>query len=473
MRYLLINRRARIRAFAPRRASGSILPVVAFSLLLIFAFLAFTVDVMREFLEAGQLRFAARSAALDLLPFVCLDASGQMQNNPVCSASGAFTGTALSNLTQALNRPNGQSGEAWNQATSNSESGDQNWMQGVTFSPDDLASGAAVGNVQDKQDPLLELRVNRTGENGLTLFFMPLVFAFNSSMGIPVPQSAASAEQSHIVEVVGQPATRIGSAAPLDSISGKAQAMATARSATFPLAINYDDFKRASLSAGSGLFSCTVHLSAPQASQLSAANDLRGYFVNLSNGSQVNASYNEAQDPARVNDLTGTLLYFDSSPSQPVSATLKLPAAVENGVQLDRFAPPAVKANSDLSLVISQLSLNKCYIVPVVREGVSPTTQCQVLGFSLLRLTAVTATSSGWDFSFVMGESLPVLNASCSGLKTIPNFDGTLLPSIYDAQNNPFRVRSYDANNDLIAPRPKGVVLAPVVSPRRLSVDAG
>jgi hypothetical protein len=445
---------------------------VAFSLLVIFAFLAFTVDVMRGFLQAGQLHFAARSAALDLLPFACLDANGQIQNDPICSASGAFTSSAMSNLTQALNRANGSTGDVWNTATGNSGSGDKNWMQGVTFSADDLISGAAVGSVQDKQDPLLELQVNRSGENGLQLFFMPLVFAFNSSMGIPVPQSASSADQSHLVEVAAQPATRIGAAAPLDASSSKAQAMATARCAGFPLAINYDDFKRASKASGSSPFSCTAHLSAPQAAQGSSSSDLRGYFVNLSSGTQVNSFYNDAQNPARVNDLIGTLLYFDGSASQPVSATLKLPAAIEQGVQLDRFAPSVVKASSDAAIVISQLALNKCYILPVVQEAVSPATQCQVVGFALLRLNGVTASSSGWDFNFVLGESLPVLNASCSGLQTIPLFTGSKLASIYDAQNSPFRLRSYDIENNVIAPRPRGVVMAPVVSPRRISDDA-
>lgn len=465
---------APLRVKSPSRSrTGSVLPVLAFSLLLIFAFLAFTVDVMREFLEAGQLHFAARSAALDMLPFACLDANGQIQNDPVCSGSGAFTGNAMSNLTQALNAPNGASaGEAWNSASSNSGSGDQNWMQAVNFSAEDIRSGSASGTVQDKQDPLLQLQVDRTGENGLQLFFMPLVFAFNTAMGAPVPQSAETADQSHIVEVASQPATRIGAAAPLDASSPKAQAMAKARCAGFPLAINYDDFKRASTAAGAGSFSCTAHLSAAQSSQMSSATDMRGYFVNLSSGTQVSSFYNEAQNPARISDLIGTLMYFDSSPSQPVSATLTLPAAIERGVQVDRYAPAAVKSSSDAALVISQLSLNKCYIVPVVREGVSPSTQCQVLGFALLRLTRVAPSSSGWDFSFTLGESLPILNASCSGQKTIPNFDGTALPSTYDAQNSPFKLRSFDVTNNVLAARAKGVVMAAVVSPRRISDDA-
>jgi hypothetical protein len=107
-----------------------------------------------------------------------------------------------------------------------------------------------------------------------------------------------------------------------------------------------------------------------------------------------------------------------------------------------------------------------------VQEAVSPATQCQVVGFALLRLNGVTASSSGWDFNFVLGESLPVLNASCSGLQTIPLFTGSKLASIYDAQNSPFRLRSYDIENNVIAPRPRGVVMAPVVSPRRISDDA-
>jgi hypothetical protein len=164
--------------------------------------------------------------------------------------------------------------------------------------------------------------------------------------------------------------------------------------------------------------------------------------------------------------LIGLLQYFDAASSVP-EATLA-PAAVERSVQLDRFSLSSYTGNQDLATVISQLPLNRCYIVPVVSETASTSTQCQVLGFALLNLASVSTSGGNWIFQFNIGESLPVPNAACSpGLISIPRFDGTAMPAASDPQG-PFAPRKFDLQNNILSARPLGVVLAPTVSPRKI-----
>ncbi len=438
------------------------MPVVVFALLAIFAFLAFVMDVMRNILEIQQLKFAAKVAALDVLPFACLDANGMPQNTPVCNPDGSLTQAALSQMQAELSRTN-SSGPTWNQAISNpTDSG--NWLTPVSLQGTDLSSVAVQGST-DAQDPLIQLSVRRSGSEAIKFFLLPSLYAANMLSGSSsAPASSKQADLVQTVEVVGQPATRIGPGAALDASSGKAQVLAAGRLASFPIAINYDDFKRAVSSAGAASTSL-VHLNNPGTSQYSASNEMRGYFVNLKSGGQINDYYWDAQNPSRVSDLIGLIEYFNAEQNVP-EAVIE-PAALERGVQLDRFASSSFSGNADLATVVSQLPTNRCYIVPVVRETVG--SQCEVLGFAWLNLKSTEKKGALWDFTFSASESLPVLNASAgSGLKSIPKFDGTPLPALYDAQNNPFAMRKFNPATNTLSARPKGVVLAPTVSPRRI-----
>ena len=444
-----------------RNQRGSIMPMMAFALLFIFAFMSFSIDVMREVLAVQQLRFAARAAALDLLAMASLDANQKLQNNAVAnSLDGSFSSQAMETMQTELGRINST---AWNKTISNIES-EQPAQSAVSFESEDLQGAASTST--DKSDPYLKLTARRSGEQGMNWFFLPVRFAASfMNAGSSPEQGELRTDLVQSGEIACQPAGRIGPGAPLESSTAKGQVLANARLAAFPLALNYDDFKRAQQAAGSATFSCTVQVSNPGASQQSNASDLRAYFINLRKGGTVSDYYFDAQNPARVDDLIGLIEYFNANPT--ATAPLQIPAAVERSVQLDRFGS-SVLGNAEVLQVLAELPTNHSYIIPVCRESASPATQCQVEGFALLKLDSVTAASTGCKFVFSMGESVPIANASCtSRLKTIPYLDGSKLPSYYDSSNNPFAPRCFDAATNTLAPRTQGVAMAPVVSPRR------
>lgn len=446
-----------------RSKSGSIMPMVAFALVFVFAFLAFVMDVMREILEIQQMKHAATVAALDALPFACLDVNGMAQNSAVCNADGSFVSQAMNQMQVELQRTNGSAnGVTWNSAISNLESG-QSWLKGVRLDPADLAA-AAQNNSSDKKDPVLQLTVRRAGSDAMNFFFLPVRFVASTLGGASaIPVEAQQTAIVQTIEVAGQPATRIGPGPALDSSSGRAQIIAAGRFATFPLAINYDDFKRALAAAGSSQ-SINLRVCDPNSAQLPNTSDLRAYFINLKSGGAVSSYYFDAQNPTRVNDLIGLLEYFSNPANVP--EPIVTPGAVERGVQIDRFSQAAIKGNQDLAAVIGQLPSKRAYIVPVVREI---SNQCEVIGFAFLKLSGASSSNGNWTFSFSIGESLPVLNASAApALKSIPRFDGSPLPAVYDSANNPFMPRKYDPASNTLSPRQPGLVLAPAVSPRRI-----
>lgn len=436
----------RRRALIVRRKKGSILPMVVFALLFIFAFLSFSVDVMHEILKVQQMRFAARAAASSVLPVASLDADGNGQNVQVVDANGKFTNQALSNMANELNSVSG--------------------TNGVEFNSTDLSEGT-ISSTADN-GPYLKVTAKQRDNEAMELFFIPVRYAASLMTG------GATASESDLrikivqsAEVSCQPAVRIGPGANSSSQSRRGQEVYTARLTSFPVAIDYDDFKRV-VSSSSANTTCTLRISTPGAAQYPSANMIRAYFVNLKQGGAVSDYYYDAQNSSRVDDLIGLIEYFNPSATAPQA--VQVPAAVERSVQLDRFSKSALQS-SDLVSVLGQLPTNKAYIFPVAR--VQGGTLCDVQGFAFLKLNSVSASNTDCDFSVSSGESVPVVNCSAGpSLKTIPRLDGSKLPAIFDRSNNPFAPRSFDAINNQMSGTTRGVVMAPTYSPRK-SAAAG
>ncbi len=434
------------RALRMRRQRGSILPVVVFALLFIFAFVSFAVDVMHEILTIQQMRFAARSAASSVLSVASIDANGFAQNSQVIDSTGKFTSQAMSKMLNELSSVSGSNG--------------------VEFDATDLAQGSA--NSTSDKGPYLKVTARQHDNNATEFFFIPVRYAAGMMSGGPAPgQDDLRVKLVQSAEVMCQPAIRIGPGAPSSSQTRRGQEIYTARLTSFPMVIDYDDFKRIISNAANNT-NCVLQVANPGDAAITNSNVLRSYFVNEKQGGSVSNYYFDAQNPLRVDDLVGLVEYFNNTATAPQA--VQIPAAVERGIQLDRFTKTVLQ-NTDLLEVLGQVPLNRAYIFPVAR--VTGGSLCEVQGFAFLKLTAITASNTNCQFSVATGESVPVLNSSAGpSLKTIPQLDGSKLPAIYDRSNNPFAPRDFDATNNQMSGAAHGVVMAPTYSPRKPATNS-
>lgn len=453
-----------------RDRAGTVMPLVVFSVLILFAFLSFSIDIMREFYAVDKLRYAARAAALDILPFACLDANGNPDNVPLCDNSGTLLPEPATQLSLALNRNGGlNDGDSFtNTAPAGDPSDSSEPMdRPVLIDSSDIKSAAAVDSeVSEKTELMLRVAARRNGPQSLALLFLPVSFG---ASGAAIPGQAQSRALAAVTEVVGQPATRVGAAVPATAIGTRNQAMYRGRLATFPFAIEYSDFLSAVATAGSGSTSFTITATDPGSSAIAGA--ARGYFINDCSGSSVGGYYSDAQTPARLDELIGLIRYFDRGAGPAIPQSVRYPAAVEAGVAVDCFRSTLTSFdNADLRAMLTDLgstAANRCFVLPVVQQsGALPASQRQVNGFAWVKLLSLVETSPGkWNFNFQINESIPILNASCSGgMKSIPavNGDRMAAPSV----TGPFKMRKLLAGANTLESRPRGVVLAPAVSPR-------
>lgn len=448
------------------------MPLVVFSLLVVLAFLGFCVDVMRQFHCVEKLRFAARAAALELLPYASLDAAGNPDNVAVCDDGGALSAVASGQIFAALNGSGGP-----NDNPSNSAAAETAAEQPVFILDSDVQSGTQIdADVADKSELLLRVTARRSGQDALRMIFMPVAYAMDLLTGSSIPPEALRSSQTGLAEVTGQPATRIGAAVPADAPGRRNGLIYRGRLAAFPLALEYGDFVAALPERASSPVVVSVQVVDPGSTRALAAPALgvRAYFINNAAGSSVGGFYADAATPARMDELIGLLKYFDRSSAAPAPQALRYPAAMETGVAIDCFSSDRTSFdNTDLRAILTQIrttAARRCFILPVVqRRGTAGgSSQTQVRGFAWAKLNGITEASPGvWSFAFEINESVPVLNASCAGgFRSIPAVTGErMAPPELDG---PFRMRRLIAGSNSPEVRQRGVVLAPAVSLRAL-----
>lgn len=450
------------------------MPLVVFSLLLLFAFMALSIDVMRQFYSIERLRYAARAAALDILPFACLDGAGNPDNVAVCNPTGDMQANTSVNLNMALARdggPNAAGAQVNTAPAGSAVDSSRPADQPVLIDSADIRSAAATDDeLTDKSELVLRVMARRNGGDALQMAFMPVLFAVT---GGAVPPEARRRDQAGLAEVIGQPATRIGAAVPEGATAVRNQAIYRGRLATFPVGLEYADFVGALPAAAAAPPVVSVRVVDPGAASppSSGTTLLRGYFLNDSAGSNVSGYYSDARTPPRFDELIGLLRYFDRSAGPPVPQAVRYPRAVESGVSLDCFNSTITSFNNnDLRSVVSSLAstaLNRCFILPVVEHAAGqPSSQISVRGFSWLKLRGVSELSPGvWNFAFEINESMPLLNCSCTGgMRSIPAVSGQRMAA--PPTNGPFHMRRLLSGGNILEPRSRGVVLAPAVSPR-------
>jgi hypothetical protein len=426
--------------------TGSILPFTAFALVLIACFVSFSFDIMRNVYAVRKLDYAAEAAAL----YAYSNATAFDGSYSRTAAQANMSNALLGNATPPVNT---------------APAGPNNWTDPfesqVTFGAQDIAFNA---NPSDPTEILLQVTARRDGADALNMFFLPATYLGNILQGRNAPQDAYVTRPTRTEEIIGQPASRIGPGAPGNSTSTQ-----FIGAATFPLAISNTQFSlAASPSETRTNYMIDLPTSASINSSPPAAGHLRGYFVQLRVDETSNPLYyDNAFSTSDMTKLLGLVAYF-VSPNNPTSLA---PDRVERGSQLATFDPAAANYQSRYLTLFSelqQLPLGHFYTLPVLASDSTFSGRTSVVGFARMQLVQVTNPSNGQlQLIFAMGESVPVRNAVASeGYASIPQMQaGNFLP----ATVAPFTPRTFDAVNNSVAPRPRGVALAPSLSPRRLN----
>lgn len=431
-----------------RNCRGSVLPLVTVALFVAVAFTGFVVDVMRTALAVRKLQFAAQSAALYGYSYAT-------------NQDGSYLdATARSNITDKVLQACDVS-NAFNTAPAGPDDTGLMWESPVSLGTDDVVF---VPNPDDSAEIFLQVTARRAGTDALKLFFLPAIFAMNGLLGEPVPEGIGQASPYRTVEVIGQVASRIGSGAPKSADSGT-RAGDLVGFAVFPLAISNRQFKEASdRSQTRSTYVVDLPTSSSYVEPIEVGH-LRGALINVAYSANSSRYYGETQGNTAIDELIGLCNYFVSG----TEANVLPPAPMERGSLVGAFDPldsVFSQRRTEIVTAFSQLPVNKHYIVPVMRDDPNFSADNQVVGFARFKLISV-VNSSGSDFSFVVeiADSVPVRNASSgNGLAAVPAVSGAVIP----APEDPFCERKLDPLSGSVTPRPRGVVLAPALSPRIL-----
>jgi len=429
-----------------RSARGSILPLIAFLLALTVAFLALTIDVMRSIYTCDKLQSAVESAGLAAM----------------CQAGNttgtAFDTTAQNNVIYRLQELGGSTGPAWNQAPAGPASTGGPFDTDITF--DTGSPDLFYPNPDDPGEFFLRVTARRDGADSLSMFFLPAIYSFNTWAGLPVPPGLSQVSPSRSVEVISQPARRIGA-----GLADPTQAAdAFSRTATFPFAVGLGGFETARGTTGWQ----PVNLLASTAGATTSA--LKGAFVNVARNQSGTGDYHgQASGSSAVDELMALLDYFSASP--PASALA--PGVVEKESMLSAFDPAATEFknmvdNGQLPLRLQALNGSQYLVVPVVLESPTGTAnqRLSVAGFARLRLRLVSVSSSQLNLEAEIGDAAPVCNATVgdgsfyTGPARALNADTALFAQRIDP--------GITVDSLALAPRQRGIVLAPSISPRPL-----
>lgn len=435
-----------------RQQRGAILPFVVFTLLVSIAFLGLAVDVMRTAHAASAIQYASQASALYSYQYA-FNANGTLK-------SGRFEDNVLQELLVA----GGGNGAAWNLAPAGPTGASTQTPVGF-----DSSDVTVVNNPNDAGDRFLQVRARRDGTNGLTMFFLPAIFALNGILGLPVPPNVRQANPFRTTEVILQPASRIGAGLSKDMspIQADSRLIGTA---TFPLAISNKQFAAAS-QTGQAIINYTIDLVSSKAPGSAAADHIQGAFVNVYKAGGLQY-YGDGQGNVALGQLYGTLSYF----ANPNAANASPPAVMERGSQVFAFDPADTVYQQQSQLLLMPrlrtvpVGANAFYILPVISDNPNFGGVNRVVGFARMALTAVNVDGNGvvQSFKAVIGESAPMANATIgTALATVPSVSGSAIPVLQPTEQE-FAPRSFDGASNSIAARPRGIVMAPALSPRAI-----
>lgn len=429
-----------------RRAHGSIMPFLAVFSILMFGTVGICIDLMRDFETVHQLEFAAQTMACYALSQSTAQDGSYSINNAETNIFNAVINANTFNWNYAQCGPLGSSFKS------------AVWTKPVTINQGDVQF---VPNPLDANEFLLELTARRTGQDALQQLFSPILW---TNLSGPAPQSLRTLSTHYTVEVVGQPATRIGPAAPLNSQQGTRAAQQVGF-ATFPFAIGYPEF--AAFSSGAQI---TQTIDLVSSTSKGNANDLKGCFVNIAPAANGNSYYGASQGNRAINQLEGLLNYFGANSQQP----MLLPAAVEAGSQVGAFDPADPRFSARLIEVANALApiakTGRYYIVPVLQFDPQFGAINQVVGFARLQLTFNIAKGSLNSVTARLGDAndpvgsvtMPNASSATGYLTTSPTPGINPMPEPLAL----FTPRSWDPGTNGVSLRPRGIVLAPALSPR-------
>lgn len=434
-----------------RTKAGSVLPFVACCLLLIAAYLGFAVDLTRNLVAVRKAEFAADAAALYAYTMAT-------------NSDGTYSSlTAHSNMAAAISEPNGtgpNSAAAWNEAPVGPISDTGPWNNGVTFNAaDDMAF---VPNAGDTTEEFLQLTARRQGPDALRQIFMPAIYAATASGATSAPNKIVS--YNRLVEIVGQPATRVGAGVP----RAQSDINVFTGFACFPLAISNAQFSAAANTTAPIKYVVDLVTSADTPAP-ALAGHIKGCFVNDGPGAGVvsGAYYGSAQTSPGLDQLVGLIKYFNGI----VDASAVPPSAVERGAALAAFDPAQSTfqlRKTEVMTALNQVKKGQFLIVPVIAADPvfgSPNT---VVGFARMEVVQLVTTAANVPTSIAVelnvGASVVMRNTTTGSLAAIPTVTGTMVP----APVAPFLGRRYDAASNTLAKSQRGLVLAPTLSPRFL-----
>ncbi len=218
-----------------RSQGGSLMPFIAVSVILLMGTAGIVTDLMRNFQAVRELKYAAQATALYALSLST-------------TAAGVFSQTAVQNAILAPTTNwsnNAQIGPSQSNGT---------WTAPVLFGSGDIS---LVPNPADNSESFLRLTARRQGATSLAQFFLPLLF---SGLNSALPQSIKTFDTAQTVEVLGQPATRIGAGPPPGALTN-ARASDLYGYAALPLAISSQGFvDLLGANQGAASIPCTVDL---------------------------------------------------------------------------------------------------------------------------------------------------------------------------------------------------------------------
>jgi hypothetical protein len=414
------------------------------SVIMMLGMLGISVDLMRDFETYHQLEFAAQAAALYGLSLAT-------------NIDGSYSLTsAQTNIAAAVAAAGAAS---WNSAQFGPDN--STWSKPVTFASSDIQF---VKNPKDGNEFFLQVTARREAGNALKQFFVPVLHTALPASAVPAGVKTFSTQT--VVEVLGQPASRIGAGPPLNS-SGGTRASDLIEFATLPLAISNAQFATIANPSQQGT-TYTIDLVSSTSSEYrgsAPAGHVKGCLVNVASTGGGSIYYGNAQGNLAIEQLEGLFNYFGAKALQQTIA----PALVERGSRLSAFDPADpvfLSRRSEISQALIQLP-HKFYIIPVLAVDPNFSSTNIVVGFARLKLNQVNVQGNvPTSVAVDIAETVPVRNASsATGFSGIPMNLSTLMPApVY-----PFIPRQFDPGSNGVSARPRGVVLAPAISPRQIN----
>ncbi len=430
----------------PRSYGGSVSPLIAFSLTVIVAFIAFAADVMRTIHAIQVIQFASQ-------------VSGIYAYQSIFLGDGQRRGGQLDDLVAtALQQPGGAAGSPLNLAPAGPKNGTA--QTPVTFDQTDV-SVISNPNGSDVNDFFLRVRARREGANALTMYFLPAIYAFSSWSGSAPPANIGSATPFRTSEIITQPATRIGAGAARGSSNFSGFA-------TFPIGISNRQFLSLAqnASAGTAITIDIVNSTKPSTTASNRPNHVNGSFINIYRTSGLNY-YGDGTGSLAISQLNSTMRYFSGAPA----GSILEPAVVERGSMVAAFdaGDATFKSNSANIADAASNSITpvRFHAIPVLADDPKFNLRNQVIGFARLELTRVIRDTTSGDITVtaILGESTPMINATVgTGLASVPAVNGSAVPSAVA----PFLPRSFDPSANTIGGRLVGIVMSPALSPRKI-----